>query len=113
MKKLNQEELVAELEVPFPVGQVLWRLTNTANHRTRGQVVAYADPRAYTDRLNGLVGPQGWTRSCETVTMNNITRTKRNAEIVTGKILVTSKVTIEGREHTPERARSGPTRTTP
>jgi hypothetical protein len=43
----------------------------------------------------------------------NITRTKRNAEIVTGKILVTSKVTIEGREHTPERARSGPTRTTP
>jgi hypothetical protein len=28
--------------------------------------------------------------------MNNITRTKRNAEIITGKILVTCKVTIEG-----------------
>ena len=28
--------------------------------------------------------------------MNNITRTKRNAEIVTGKILVTCKVTIDG-----------------
>ena len=28
--------------------------------------------------------------------MNNITRAKRNAEIVTGKILVTCKVTIEG-----------------
>jgi hypothetical protein len=82
--------------VPFPVDQVLWRVTNTANNRTRGQVVPYADPRAYTDRLNALVSPQGWTRTYETVTMNNITRTKRNAEIVTGKILVTCKVTIDG-----------------
>jgi len=32
----------------------------------------------------------------ETATMNNITRTKRNTEIVTGKILVTCKVTIDG-----------------
>ena len=96
MKKLSNEELLAELEVPFPVDQVLWRVTNTANNRTRGQVVPYADPRAYTDRLNALVSPQGWTRTYETVTMNNITRTKRNAEIVTGKILVTCKVTIDG-----------------
>ena len=95
MKKLSNEELLAELEVPFPVDQALWRVTNTANNRTRGQVVPYADPRAYTDRLNALVRPQGWTRTYETVTMNNITRTKRNAEIVTGKILVTCKVTVE------------------
>ena len=71
MKKLSNEELLAELEVPFPVDQVLWRVTNTANNRTRGQVVPYADPRAYTDRLNALVSPQGWTRNYETVTMNN------------------------------------------
>ena len=96
MKKLSNEELLAEPEVPFPVNQVLWRVTNTANNRTRGQIVPYADPRAYTDRLNALVRPQGWTRTYETVTMNNITRTKRNAEIVTGKILVTCKVTIDG-----------------
>ena len=96
MKKLSNEELLVELEVPFPVDQVLWRVTNTANNRTRGQVVPYADPRAYTDRLNGLVTAQGWTRSYETTTMNNITRHKRNSEIVTGKILVVCKVTIEG-----------------
>jgi hypothetical protein len=96
MKRLSNEELLVELEVPFPVDQILWRVTNTANNRTRGQVVPYADPRAYTDRLNELVTPQGWTRSYETVTMNNITRTKRNAEIITGKILVTCKVTIDG-----------------
>src|SRR5208337_4123095 len=57
MKKLSNEELLVELEVPFPVDQVLWRVTNTANNRTRD---------------------------------------KRNSEIVTGKILVVCKVTIEG-----------------
>ena len=75
MKKVSNEELLAELEMPFPVDQVLWRVTNTANNRTRGQVVPYADPRAYSDRLNALVSPQGWTRGYETATMNNITRT--------------------------------------
>ena len=54
MKKLSNEELLAELEVPFPVGLVLWRVTNTANNRTRGQVVSYAHPRAYMDRNYGL-----------------------------------------------------------
>lgn len=96
MNKLSNEDLLIELQAPFPLSQVRWRVTNTANNRTRGQVVPYADPRACTDRLNSLVTPQGWTRSYETTTMNNITRTKRNNEIVTGKILVICKVTIEG-----------------
>ena len=92
MKKLSNDELLVELEAPFSVDQILWRVTNTTNNRTRGQVVPYADPRAYTHRLNALVSPQGWTRSYETVTMNNITRAKRNAEIVTGKILFNLQV---------------------
>jgi len=37
MKKLSNEELLAELEVPFPVGQVRWRVTTTANHGTAGR----------------------------------------------------------------------------
>jgi len=45
------KELLAELEVPFSPEQVQWRVTNTANDKKRGQVVPYADPRAYTDRL--------------------------------------------------------------
>ena len=112
MKKLSNEELLVELEVPFPFDQVLWRVTNTANNRTRGQVVPYADPRAYTDRLNALVSPQGWTRSYETVTIGNITHPKRNAEIVTGKILVTSKVTIDGLGTHSGTGKSGPTKIT-
>lgn len=50
MKKLSNEELLAELEVPFPVDQVLWRVTNTTSNRTRGQVVLYADPAAKVAR---------------------------------------------------------------
>jgi len=47
MKKLSNEELLVELEVPFPVDQVLWRVTNTANNRTRGQVVPTRSARLH------------------------------------------------------------------
>jgi hypothetical protein len=50
MKRLSNEEFL--VQVPFPVDQVLWQMTNTANNRTRGQVVPYGDQRAYPDRLN-------------------------------------------------------------
>ena len=56
----------------------------------------YADPRAYTDRLNALLSPQGWTRDYRVETMNNITRVKKGETIVTGKVLVTCTVTILG-----------------
>lgn len=89
-------KVLAELEVPFPLDQVHWRVMNTSNDKRRGQVVAYADPRAYTDRLNALFSPQGWTRRYKIETMNNITRVKKGETIVTGKVLVTCTVTIIG-----------------
>src|SRR5271166_3844564 len=55
-------KLLPELEVPFSPDQVRWRVTNTTNDKKRGQIVPYADCRAYTDRLNALFTPQGWTR---------------------------------------------------
>jgi len=40
-----------------------WRVTNTSKSGSpRGQVMPYADQRAYTDRLNALFTPAGWTR---------------------------------------------------
>ena len=59
---IGVKELLAKLEVPFSPEQVQWRVTNTTNDKKRGQVAPYADPRAYTDRLNALLSPQGWTR---------------------------------------------------
>jgi hypothetical protein len=89
-------KLLAELEVPFPPHQVQWRVTNTTNDKKRGQIMPYADPRAYTDRLNALFSPQGWTRTYQIETLNNITRFKKGESIVTGKVLVTCTVTIIG-----------------
>ena len=90
------KKLLEELEVPFAPDHVRWRVTNTSNDKKRGQIVAYADPRAYTDRLNALFSPQGWTRDYKIETMNNITRVKKGETIVTGKVLVTCTVTIIG-----------------
>jgi len=94
--ELHVSKLVLELEVPFAPDQVQWRVTNTTNDKKRGQVVPYADPRAYTDRLNVLFSPQGWTREYKIETMNNITRVKKGESIISGKVLVTCTVTIIG-----------------
>jgi len=74
---LDVNKLLRELEVPFSPDQVQWRVTNTTNDKKRGQVVPYADPRAYTDRLNTLFSPQGWTREYKIETMSNVTRMKK------------------------------------
>ena len=62
-------EIKARLEEPFNSGEIKWRVTTTSRQQTkrgvewRGQVVAYADQRAYTDRLNEVFGEWGWTRT--------------------------------------------------
>jgi hypothetical protein len=91
---LDAQKLLTELEVPFPPDQVHWRVMNTSNKKKRGQVVPYADPRAYADRLNALVSPQGWTRTYLVETMNNITRVSKGESVLTGKVLVTCTLTI-------------------
>jgi len=93
---LDVTELLSELEVPFSPDQVRWRVTNTTNDKKRGQIVPYADCRAYTDRLNALFTPQGWTREYKVQTMTNITRVKKGESIASGKVLVNCTVTILG-----------------
>ena len=92
----EMNKFLTELEVPFPPYQVRWRVTNTTSDKKRGQIMPYADPRAYTDRLNALFYPQGWTRTYRIETLNNITRLKKGESILTGKVLVTCTVTIAG-----------------
>ena len=93
---LDVTKLLAELEVPFSPDLVRWRVTNTTNDKRRGQIVPYADSRAYTARLNVLFTPQGWSREYKVETMTNITRVKKGESIVSGKVLVTCTVTILG-----------------
>jgi hypothetical protein len=97
-------ELVAALEEPFDVAEIKWRVTNTgqvasrSGPRLRGQMVAYADPRAYMDRLNNLCTPSGWTRDYGVQLVQNFERRERGGteRTITAKIVVTCKVTIYG-----------------
>ena len=97
-------ELVAALEEPFDVAEIKWRVTNTSQigsrngPRFRGQMLAYADPRAYTDRLNDLFTPSGWTRDYSVQLVQNFERKERGSaeRTITAKIVVTCKVTLYG-----------------
>jgi len=90
------KEIVAALEVPFDPSQIEWRVTNTTKNQqpVRGQVVPYADQRAYTDRLNALFTPAGWTRKYTIHTSANFERTKDQK--IAAKVLVTCELTIFG-----------------
>ena len=89
------EELIAGLEVPFHPSVIEWRVTNTSKGGSpRGQVMPYADQRAYTDRLNTLVTPAGWTRRYAVHTSANFERSKDQKLVA--KVLVTCELTIFG-----------------
>ncbi|MFN7998403.1 MAG: Rad52/Rad22 family DNA repair protein [Bryobacteraceae bacterium] len=91
-------QLEVALENPFESSEIKWRVTNTTSDRRRGQVIAYADPRAYTDRLNALFTVRGWTREYAVQVIQNFERKDRgNGEgTISGKIVVTCRLTIDG-----------------
>jgi hypothetical protein len=89
------KELIAELEVPFDPAVIEWRVTNTTKSgKLRGQVIPYADPRAYTDRLNSLFTPAGWTRKYAVHTSANFERSTDQKTVA--KVFVTCELTIFG-----------------
>ncbi len=88
--------LFGKLEEPFDPSEIKWRVTHTTQDGRRGAVIAFADPRAYTDRLNQIFTPTGWTRSYAVTTVSAVSRMKRDKMIQTGKVLVTCTLTIHG-----------------
>jgi hypothetical protein len=90
------EALFTQLADPFDPSEIKWRVTHTTRDASRGAVIAFADPRAYTDRLNQLFTPTGWTRTYEVSTVSSVTRMKKDKLIQTGKVLVTCTLTITG-----------------
>jgi len=90
----EREKLFAQLEVPFDPAQIKWRVMRTSNDGRTGLLFPFADPRAYTDRLNQLFTPAGWSCEYSISTVPSLTRVDRGKVIVTSKILVASAVTI-------------------
>src|SRR5260370_29092395 len=89
------KELIANLEVPFHPSVIEWRVTNTSKGASpRGQVTPYADQSAYTNRLNALITPAGWTRRYAVHTSASFERSKDQKLVA--KVLVTGELTITG-----------------
>src|SRR5580658_8028453 len=91
----DSEKLFAQLEVPFDPAQIKWRIMRTSTDGRSGLVLPFADPRAYTDRLNQLFTPTGWTREYTISNVPSLTRVDRGKVVVTSKVLVATSVTIK------------------
>jgi hypothetical protein len=89
-------DALARLEEPFASKDVKWLVAATSRDGRKGRVTPYADPRAYTDRLNHIFTASGWTRHYEVHTVSPITRMKGDKPIQTGKVFVTCVLTIPG-----------------
>ncbi len=90
----DQQDCLKKLTIPFHPDAISWRVTNKSKDGKRGCVIPYGDQRAYTDRLNGVFTPAGWTRVYNVTTLSPVTRMKREKAIQTGKVIVTCVVTI-------------------
>lgn len=91
----EQRKLFAELEVPFDPALVKWRVVRTAKSGRRGAVLPLADPRAYSDRLNHLFTPTGWSFERQITTVPNLTRKLWDGKsISSGKVIVAGTVAI-------------------
>jgi hypothetical protein len=62
LTKEEFDRVLRALEIPFEANLVQWRVTERSDDEARGLMMAYADPRAYSHRLNSLFTPAGWTR---------------------------------------------------
>jgi hypothetical protein len=90
----EREKLFAQLEAPFDPALIKWRVMRTFDNGRSGVILPFADPRAYTDRLNELFTPSGWTREYTISTVPSLCRMERGKAIVTSKVLVATAVTI-------------------
>ena len=98
----SQDELrhvLEQLAEPFDPSLVEWVVTATAQGKNgqRGLMSAYADPRAYLDRLNQLFTAGGWTQEYSFQVVSNIERKVRDGKgLLCAKVMVCCRVTIFG-----------------
>jgi hypothetical protein len=102
------EEIRLQLLDPFDPAEIKWRVTATSSQQgrngpvKRGQLVAYADQRAYTDRLNEIFGEWGWTRTYNVQVAQNFERTLNRGgngpkqSVICAKVVVVSTVSVNG-----------------
>ena len=85
------DEALQALAIPFDLVVIQWRVTEYSDDGTRGLMLPYADPRAYSDRLNDVFTPAGWSRKYTVQASAPVQRARRGPA---AKILVTCEVSI-------------------
>lgn len=66
MSNKDFSTIMSELSKPFPVDAITWKPQVLSKDHSRGMAVAYADLRAYEDRLNEVC-PEDWSTSLQFV----------------------------------------------
>jgi len=99
--KHTTEEIKTLLELPFRAAEITWRVLGDGEKADgEARIIPYAQRSAYMRCLDTLFGPGGWTQSFSMTTVSNVQRSKKvnkaQVMITTGKIVVTSTITIEG-----------------
>lgn len=92
----QRTEVLQRLAEPFPPEAIRWEVRARNSNRSKGKILPYANPRAYTDRLNEVVTAAGWSEKYSVRTLAGITRTAGNQILQTGKVLVVCHLTIRG-----------------
>ena len=57
---MNIEEISEKLKAYFPEENIKWRITATTQDKTKGLAVPYIDTRAIQNRLDDILGIDGW-----------------------------------------------------
>ena len=86
-------EVLHALALPFELAVVQWRVTEWSDDGKRALMLPSADPRAYSDRLDDVFAPAGWSRRYTVQASAPVQRSKPGPA---AKILVTCEVTIAG-----------------
>ncbi len=98
MTKIRIQQIVNELTQPFDPDLIYFKPQAINKAKDKAIAAAYADPRAYSDRLNEVVGPDGWSCYYRIKTIDPIAgpdpKDYKNKFIYKGKVLVVATITI-------------------
>jgi hypothetical protein len=89
----QMQDILARLAAPFDLKLVKWRVTATNKEKTKGLVAPYADPRAYTLRLNEVLSPAGWTCELQPTVINGMSNGPKSSP---SKLVMVATLEIYG-----------------
>ncbi len=92
----QRAKLIENLCDPFPVSLIRWLVVDRSPNGAKGKLLAYADARAYTDRLNAVVGAAGWSETYSVSTLEGLSRVRNGQTLPSGKVFAICTLWIDG-----------------